>query len=175
MHVDEKFAVEQVPDLLGKAAVLTGGSEGIRYGCTHTLLSKKISKLFILSPSKQVIDGALNAIAGEMGQSTADKVKWMQCDLSDWNQTGNTAFEIRKSTDRLVILINNAARGIMSRQVAANGVDSHMAINHMGHVVLTLHLLPLLKKTTEQGTTIRIVNLASNSHQAALSSEQSVL
>ena len=37
----------------------------------------------------------------------------------------------------------------------------------MGHVVLTGHLLPLLKKTASQGNTVRIVNLALNAHESA--------
>lgn len=37
----------------------------------------------------------------------------------------------------------------------------------MGHVILTSHLLPLLKKTAEAGTTVRIVNMASNAHQGS--------
>ena len=42
-----------------------------------------------------------------------------------------------------------------------------MAVNHMGHVILTSHLLPILKKTASGGSTVRIVNLGSNAHQAA--------
>ena len=42
-----------------------------------------------------------------------------------------------------------------------------MAVNHMAHTILTSHLLPLLKKTaSDPHTTIRIVNMASNAHQA---------
>jgi NAD(P)-dependent dehydrogenase (short-subunit alcohol dehydrogenase family) len=40
-----------------------------------------------------------------------------------------------------------------------------MAGNHIGHVILTSHLLPLLK-TAEEGNTVRIVGLCSNAHQA---------
>ena len=40
-----------------------------------------------------------------------------------------------------------------------------MALNHMGHVILTSHLLPLMKKTASKGNTVRIVNMASNAHQ----------
>lgn len=36
----------------------------------------------------------------------------------------------------------------------------------MGHVVLTSHLLPTLKKTADNGDTVRIVNLASNLHES---------
>lgn len=45
-----------------------------------------------------------------------------------------------------------------------------MAINHMAHVILTSHLLPLLKHTASTGSTVRIVNMASNAHQATPSS-----
>ena len=75
----------------------------------------------------------------------------MKCDLSDWEETARTASNIAKQTDRIDILINNAARGIMSYQLAKNGIDLHMATNHFGHVVLTSHLLPTLKETAKNG------------------------
>ena len=164
---DHQFSLDQVPDLSGKVAVVTGGSQGIGYGCTHTLLSHNIKKLFILSLSKDVVDGAVNSLKEEMGEEVAKKVTWIHCDLSDWKQVKETADKITSSTDRLDILINNAARGIMSAQLTEKGVDLHMALNHMGHDVLTSHLLPVLKKTSEKGDMVRIVNLASNAHQGA--------
>ena len=92
-----------------------------------------------------------------MGEDKASRVEWLKCDLADWEQTGKTALEIAQKTDRIDILINNAARGIMTYQLAKNGVDLHMASNHFGHVVLTSHLLPLLKSTAEKGDKVRIV------------------
>ncbi|KAF2463669.1 retinol dehydrogenase 12 [Lindgomyces ingoldianus] len=164
---DSQFSLRSVPDLSGKVAVVTGGSEGMGYGCTHTLLAHNISKLFIISQSSDIASDAISAIKSDMGDTAANKVEWMQCDLSDWEQAGKTAFKIAEKTDRFDILINNAARGIMTAQLAKNGVDLHMAINHIGHVVLTSHLLPLLKETAKKGDRVRIVNLASNVHQSA--------
>jgi NAD(P)-dependent dehydrogenase (short-subunit alcohol dehydrogenase family) len=164
---DQQFSLEEVPDLTGKVALVTGGSEGIGYGCTHTLLSHNVSKLFILAKSEDIAADAINAIAQEMGKDKADRVEFMQCDLSDWEQTGKVAFEISKKTDRLDILVNNAARGIMTYQLSKAGIDLHMATNHMGHVVLTSHLLPLLKSTAEKGNTVRLVQLGSNLHENA--------
>ncbi|PVI08664.1 retinol dehydrogenase 12 [Periconia macrospinosa] len=165
---DSQFSLEAVPDLSGKVALVTGGSEGIGYGCTHTLLTHNISKLFVLSVTEQeLIDDAINAIKKELGEEIANKVHWIHCDLSDWEATAKTAFDISSKTDRLDILINNAGRGIMTAQLAKNGVDLHMASNHMGHVVLTSHLLPLLKDTSKKGDKVRIVNLGSNAHEGA--------
>jgi NAD(P)-dependent dehydrogenase (short-subunit alcohol dehydrogenase family) len=86
--------------------------------------------------------------------------------MGDWKAVAETAKRISSSTDRVDILINDAARGIMTYQLTEYGVDRHMAVNDMGHVILTSQLLPLLKKTAENGNTVRIVGLGSNAHQA---------
>lgn len=163
---ENQFDLDEVPDLSGKVAVVTGGSEGIGYGCTHTLLSKNIAKVFILSLSEEVIEGALNSIKEEMGAEVARKVTWMKCDMADWSTVVACADKISKSSDRLDVLINDAGRGIMTYQLTEYGVDRHMAVNHFGHVILTSHVLPLMKKTAAEGNTVRIVNLGSNAHQA---------
>lgn len=141
--------------------------EGIGYGVTHTLLSRNIAKLYILSVSEEVVNGALEAVKSEMGEDKANRTKWIQCDISEWKRVAEVSKEISSSTDRLDILVNNAARGIMTYQLTDYGVDRHMALNHMGHVILTSHLLPLLKKTASAGNTVRIVNQASNAHQSS--------
>ncbi|KAI0860747.1 retinol dehydrogenase 12 [Xylaria cubensis] len=164
---EDQFSLDDVPDLTGKVAVVTGGSEGIGYGVTYTLLKHNVAKLYILSTSEEVVKGAKEAIAKELGQAAADKTRWFQCDISDWKKTKEVAEEIKKDANRLDILVNNAGRGIMTYQLTDYGVDRHMAVNHMGHVVLTSHLLPLMKETAEKGNTVRIVNQASNAHQAA--------
>jgi NAD(P)-dependent dehydrogenase (short-subunit alcohol dehydrogenase family) len=150
-----------------QVAVVTGGSEGIGFGSSHTLLSHGISKIFILSMKQEVVDQALDAIDEEFGPNTRNRVVWKQCDLADWIQTAKVANEIASQTDRIDILINNAGRGIMTRQLSQNGIDLHMAINHFGHVVLTSHLLPVMKQHADKGNWVRIVNVASNLHAQA--------
>jgi len=164
---DKSFSLDQVPDLSGKVAVVTGGSEGIGYGCTHTLLSKNASHVFILSPSKEVVDGATDAIRKELGDDVAKRVTWLHCDLGDWAETARVAKQITDKTDRLDILINNAGRGIMTYQLTDAGVDRHMAVNHFGHTILTSHLMDLLKRTASTHGTVRIVNTSSNLHEGA--------
>ncbi|KAJ3540206.1 hypothetical protein NM208_g5162 [Fusarium decemcellulare] len=163
----KQFSLTDTPSLTDKVAVVTGGSEGIGYGVTHTLLEHDIRKLFILSVSEEVVRGAKKSVAEELGQDKADRTEWIKCDLSDWDETKKAAEQIKNSTDRLDILVNNAGRGIMTYQLTDYGVDRHMAVNHFGHALLTSNLLPLLKKTAEEYGTVRIVNLASNAHQGA--------
>ena len=124
---EHQFTLDQVPSLNGKVAVVTGGSEGIGFGCTHTLLAHGIDKVFIVSVSSDVIDGAVAAIREEMGEDVAKKITWLQCDLADFKKAEETAEKIISSTDRLDILINNAGRGIMTYEVSDYGVDRHVS------------------------------------------------
>lgn len=165
---EHQFSLEETPDQSGKVAIITGGSEGIGYGASFTLLQHNLSKLFILSSSQEKADGAINDVKEKLGEATAKKITWLQIDLSDWKATAAVSQKIREQTDRLDVLILNAGRGIMTYQVTDDtGVDRHMALNHMGHVVLTSHLLPLLKSTASNGNTVRIAIQGSNAHQGA--------
>ena len=128
MPEGQRFDLKDTPDLKGKVAVITGGSEGIGYGASHTLLSHGLEKIFILSMSKEVVDGSINAIKEEMGEEIANKVTWLECDLADWKKVKQTADKIASSTDRIDILINNAARGIMTYQLTDYGVDRHVSL-----------------------------------------------
>lgn len=118
------------PSLVLSASLLTIISvlSGIGYGVTNTLLAHNIKKVYILSLSKDVVDGAQKAIAEELGQEKADRTKWIHCDLSDWDLIPAVAKQIKADTDRLDILVNNAARGIMTYQLTGFGVDLHMAL-----------------------------------------------
>lgn len=160
-----QFKLDDCPDLTGKVAVITGGSEGVGFGVAYTLLKHNISKLYVLSVSEEVINGAKDVVAKELGQDKADRIVFMQCDLSDWIRVKEVAETIKHGSDRLDILVNNAGRGIMTAELTSYGVDRHMAVNHMAHVILTSHLLPLMKRTAERGNIVRISNQASNMHQ----------
>jgi NAD(P)-dependent dehydrogenase (short-subunit alcohol dehydrogenase family) len=165
---EDKFSIENdVPDLSNKVALITGGSEGIGYATAFVLLKNNLAKLFIVSVSEEVKDSAVEEFRNQLGSMYADRVTWLPCDMSDLEAVTKVAQRVRDQTDRLDILCLNAARGIMTYQLTDYGVDRHMAVNHIGHVTLTSHLLPLLKKTSETHGTVRIQIQGSNAHQAA--------
>lgn len=130
------------------------------------MLESNISHVFIVSSHQASYDEARKEIAKDLGESATKKITYIECDIADWRSVSNVAKEIADQTDRIDIMINDAARGIMTYQLTDYGVDRHMAANHFGHVILTSHLLPTIKKTAEQGNTVRLVGLGSNAHQA---------
>ena len=159
-----QFSLELCPDVSGKVAVGTGLSEGIGYGVAFTLLKNNLSQLHVISLNKETMDGAIKDIKERLGEQAADRVKWYECDMADWVAVAETAKKISQSTDRIDMVFNNAGRGIMTYQTTPLGVDRHMAANHVGPVILTSHLLPILKKTAANGNIVRINNQASNLH-----------
>jgi NAD(P)-dependent dehydrogenase (short-subunit alcohol dehydrogenase family) len=164
---EDRFDINKdVPDQFGKVALITGGSEGIGYATAHTLLKAKLGKLFIVSMAEDVKDSAVEDVRAKLGPEYADKITWFRCDMSDLPAVTDVAKKVQEQTDRLDILCLNAARGIMTYQLTDYGIDRHMAINHIGHVTLTSHLLPLLKKTSSKDT-VRIHIQSSNAHQAS--------
>lgn len=162
-----QFELSECPNLSGKVGVITGGSRGIGFAVAYTFLKRGISKLYIISVNPEVIAAAKKKIASELGSEVASRMVWKQCDLTDWAKVHEVAEEIKADTDRLDILVNNAGRGIMTAQQTGYGVDRHMALNHMGHMVLTSGLLSLLKKTADEGSVVRITHQSSNAHQSA--------
>lgn len=70
---DQSFSLNEVPDLRGKVGLVTGGTEGVGFACSYTLLSRNISKLFILSVSKEKAEHALSMIEEKLGPKLAKR------------------------------------------------------------------------------------------------------
>jgi NAD(P)-dependent dehydrogenase (short-subunit alcohol dehydrogenase family) len=91
--------------------------------------------------------------------------RFFSADLSDLAAVGGLAERVAKAAPRLDLLINNAGIGAGSgarREVNAAGVELRFAVNYLAGFALTMHLLPLLRKSAPA----RIVNVASVGQRA---------
>ncbi|AEO62140.1 hypothetical protein MYCTH_103818 [Thermothelomyces thermophilus ATCC 42464] len=137
-----QFKLVDCPDLTGKVAVVTGGVKvSALVWFNYTFLKHSINKVYTLSVAEEVINGAKEVVARELGQDKADRIVFLQCDLSDWLRVKEIAETIKHDTDRLDNLVNNAGRGIM-----------------------TAELTSCKKKNAERGNIVRISSQASNMH-----------
>ncbi len=92
--------------------------------------------------------------------------EFLPADLSSLAAVRQLAEAVRRRTDRLQVLINNAGIGSGGgggvRQISADHHELRFAVNYLAGFLLTRLLLPLLKT----GAPSRIVNVASAGQQA---------
>jgi len=139
-------------DLSGKVAVVTGGYSGIGVETTRALINAGAKvHVPVRNPEK-----AAETLADIDGQ-----VHIGEMDLSDLDSVIAYAESISSMEPKLDLLINNA--GIMACPETRVGSDweSQFAVNHLGHFVLTTHLLSNLMEADNP----RVVCLSSIAHK----------
>jgi NAD(P)-dependent dehydrogenase (short-subunit alcohol dehydrogenase family) len=105
----------------------------------------------------------LASTAHEMRDVTgSDRVRTYLADFSSLDEVRAMAHEVEAENHRLHVLVNNAGVGSgkpagTTRQESADGYELRFAVNHLAGFVLTLRLLPLLRRSAPA----RIVNVAS--------------
>ena len=138
-------------DLTGRHAIVTGGYSGIGLETVRALASAG-ARVTVPARRLDVAESAVAEIDGDVS------VKAM--DLADLNSVRAFADDYVSSGRALDILINNAGIMACPETRVGPGWESQFGINHLGHMALTLGLLPALKKSGSA----RIVALASTAH-----------
>lgn len=91
------------------------------------------------------------------------KVTFIYCDLTDMDTVVSAAKRIKEKTATLDVLINNAGGIFQNKEVTKDGFEMSLAANHLGHFLLTHHLLPLLLDSPSP----KVINVSSEAHRAA--------
>ncbi len=148
------WTAEDIPDLTGKRALITGGAGGLGLETAKALAGH----------GAEVILADINDAAGQQAvdefsrNSPQSKVQFKHLDLADIGQIRTFAASICAEDDALDILINNA--GIyppVQRATTKDGFELEFGINHLGHFALTALLLPALKRSNAP----RVVGISS--------------
>ena len=159
---EPRFALEQMPDLSGKVALVTGASSGIGLAASTELARA----------GAHVLLGCRNATRGEAAAVTihaaapAARVDVLTLDLASSISVAAAAAEVAARHSSLDVLINNGgvpAGGGSPLRRTLDGVEECWAVNHLGHFQLTTLLLPLLSAAPSA----RIVHVASSAHRFA--------
>ncbi|KAJ3851453.1 NAD-P-binding protein [Lentinula lateritia] len=154
-------------DLHGKVALVTGGNTGIGYA-TIEFLAQKGAKVYMASRSKEKAQKAIGEIGAELQNSGGEgesrgSIHWFKLELSDPRSVKEAATEFLAKEERLDILVNNASHASFGPyKLNEDGLLDIMVVNHF---VLTETLLPLLKRTASlEDSDVRIVNVSSLAH-----------
>jgi NAD(P)-dependent dehydrogenase (short-subunit alcohol dehydrogenase family) len=140
----------------GLTAIVTGANSGIGVETARALAS---AGAHVVLPCRSVGagEGVATRLRAEL-PATAGTLEVAALDLSDLRSVRAFVAAFLASGRRLDLLINNAGVMASPLTLTAQGVESQVGINHLGHFALTLGLLPAL---SPRG---RVVTVASAVH-----------
>ncbi len=134
---------ENIPDLSGKTAIVTGSNAGVGFE-TALALYEKGAEVIMANRNLAASAIAIDRIRQQKGKGT---VEVEQLDLSDLNSIKKFAEEFIRRFNRLDLLINNAGVMIPPASKTKEGYELQFGVNFLGHFALTGRLFPLLEKT----------------------------
>jgi len=145
---------ENIPDLTGKTAIVTGGNTGIGYETVKALYEKGANVTLAARNEEKAEEAVRNIDQTTEGTGT---LEIGILDLSNLAQIKAFADEFKSKHTQLDILINNAGVMIPPPSKTDDGFELQFGVNFLGHFALTGHLFPLLKKSSNA----RVVTLSS--------------
>ena len=137
------WTAADLPSFTGRTVIITGANSGLGL-VTARELAAKGAKIVMAVRNTEKGAAAARQITGE--------VEVRQLDLLDLSSVGHFA----EGIDTADVLINNAGIMAASYALTADGFESQIGTNHLGHFALTNLLLPKL--------TDRIVTVSSMAH-----------
>ncbi len=120
-------------DLTGKTALVTGCNSGIGYE-TMRVLAQRGAHVFGTGRTLEKAQAACASVAG--------KTTPLALELSDFDSCVACARAVASQSESLDILILNAGVGSFTDFELINGIEKIFVVNYLGHVVLTMNLLP---------------------------------
>ncbi len=132
-----------LPDLTGRRAVVTGGSDGIGLVIARRLAAAGAE---VVLPVRNPDKGEAAAAAIRAAVAGAD-VSLRSLDLASLASVAALGTSLRAEGRPVHLLVNNA--GVMTPPVrleTTDGFELQLGTNHLAHVALVGHLLPLLRE-----------------------------
>ena len=139
-----------------KICLITGATSGIGKAATLKLADLGAS-LILLSRNEQKGKKICEQISKISSNAQA---KFYKVDISSMKEVRNVSEKIKTDFERIDVLINNAGARFDNYLKNDEGIELTFATNHLGHFLLTLSLLEMLKKSS-QG---RIIDVSSPAH-----------
>ncbi|KAF9114576.1 hypothetical protein BGX27_010459 [Mortierella sp. AM989] len=173
-----KYSYDDIPDLTGQVAIVTGATGGLGYA-TVVALAAHGAHVFLACRNRVKAEEAMERANTDILQLQFDfpnakhslrfddyekggpKLEFLELELGDMSKARAAANEFLSRDLPLNILVNNG--GIMNKEfdLTEDGYENHFGINHLGHFVFTTTLLQRIRESTPA----RIVILSSLAHE----------
>ncbi|XP_034479705.1 retinol dehydrogenase 12-like isoform X3 [Drosophila innubila] len=148
---------EKKTDETGKVVIVTGSNTGIGKETVLELARRGATVYMACRDKKRAEEARLEIIKETKNQN----IFFLELDLSSLESIRKFVAAFKGSKEnKLHILINNAGVMRCPRMLTKDGFEMQLGVNHMGHFLLTMLLLDMLKKSAPS----RIVNVSSRAH-----------
>lgn len=147
------WTTDDIPDLSGNTALVTGANSGIGLA-TALHLARRGAK--VIMTARDRIRGRV-AVEKVGAAVPGGRIELRILDLADLASVRAFADDLDEPLD---LLVNNAGVALIPRRTTADGFETQFGTNHLGHFALTGLLLPLLL----EGRPARVVTVSSGAH-----------
>ncbi|MBN1266726.1 MAG: SDR family NAD(P)-dependent oxidoreductase [Anaerolineales bacterium] len=156
MSNNNKWTAEQMPDLKGRIAVVTGANSGLGFEVARALAGKGAEVIMACRSQERGEQAARDIRENVPG---AQLSHW-SLDLADLFSVRAFAAGFRDKYSKLDLLFNNAGIMAVPYGKTKDGFESQIGTNHFGHFVLTGLLLDLMRDTPHS----RVITTSSYAH-----------
>ncbi len=138
-----KWIIDDMPDLQGYRALVTGANSGLGYETTAALTAKGAHVIMAC----RNLDSAHQAEAKIKALVPQASLEVRELDLASLASVRAFAANQLAEQHKLHLLFNNAGVMAIPRRETQDGFEMQFGTNHLGHFALTGLLLPLLLAT----------------------------
>src|SRR5215212_8690341 len=131
---------DDIPDLSGLVAVVTGANGGLGLVTAHELAAKG-AHVVMAARDQDKARAADEQIHARTEQASTEIVP---LDLGSLASVHEAADRITTTHERVDVLVNNAGVMAMPERRTVDGFEMQFGVDHLGHFVLTALLLPAL-------------------------------
>ncbi|KAM0559975.1 hypothetical protein ACHAPJ_003929 [Fusarium lateritium] len=153
---------QDIPDLSGKAILVTGGNTGLGAATIKLLAPHSPSIIYLCARPVSLLSA--EELVSSIKLSTPNvNIKILPLDLSSLEKVKEFASEFLQEAEQLDLLFLNAGISSTAPALTEDGYESQFGINHVGHALLTQLLMPKLLGTSKKGNEVRILVTSSMS------------
>ncbi len=156
--MNNKWTEKDIPDLIEKVIIITGANNGIGFENVKQFTQKNAT---VIMACRNMDKGQKSLEKVKLKLPNA-KIELMELDLASLESIKIFSKSFKQKYNRLDVLLNNAGIMMVPYRKTADGFESQVGTNHLGHFALTAQLYNLLRQN--EGS--RVVNVSSDAHKS---------